>query len=234
VSGCHTHGALLGGYVLGRLEPAEMEEVRRHLESCTQCAREAAKLSGLPALLDKIDPEDVPPPQLSPELEEVVLDRFVRERQQQPAPQLARRRRMPVLAAATGIAAALLLAVVVLLAGDGDDTVYATSDLSGPSQAAGPKGTAWLTAVDAGTHVSLQAKQLPTDGGHVYELWCVRPDRTWVSGGTFKARADGRAAAEFTAGVKPGDYHMIVITQIPAGAPEGARGSMVLKGHLKY
>jgi anti-sigma-K factor RskA len=232
VSGCRTHGALLGGYVLGTLEPAEMQEVRRHLESCAQCAREEAKLSGLPALLDKIEPSDVPPPQLSPELEEIVLDRFVRERQQQPEPRGTRWRRMPVLAAAAGIAAALLLALVVLVAGDGDDSAYATSDLRGP--AAGPRGKAWLTTVDAGTHVSLQAKQLPTGGGHVYELWCIRPDRTWISGGTFRARADGRAAAEFTAAVEPGDYHVIVITRIPAGAPEGARGSMVLRGHLKY
>jgi hypothetical protein len=234
VSGCRTHGALLGGYILGALEPAEMEEVRRHLGSCTQCAREEAKLSGIPALLDEIDPADVPPPQLSPELEEVVLDRFVRERQQQPEQPVTRLRRTPVLAAATGIAAAVLLALVVLLAGDGDDSVYATSDLRGPGQAAGPQGKAWLTSVDEGTHVRLQAKQLPTGGGHVYELWCVRPDRTWVSGGTFRARADGRAAAELTAAVEPGNYHQIVITRIPAGAPEGARGSMVLTGHLKY
>jgi anti-sigma-K factor RskA len=235
VSGCRTHGALLGGYVLGALEPAEMQEVRRHLESCAQCAREEAKLSGLPALLDQIDPADVPPPQLSPELEEVVLDRFVRERQQQqPEPRIIRRRRMPVLAAAAGIAAALVLALVVLVADDGDESAYATSDLRGPGQAAGPRGKAWLTTVDAGTQVSLQAKQLPPGRGDVYELWCVRPDRTWVSGGTFRARADGRAAAVLTAAVEPGDYHRIVITRIPAGSPEGARGSMVLKGQLKY
>ena len=234
MSGCRTHGALLGGYVLGALEPAEMEEVRRHLESCRQCAREEAKLSGLPALLDKIDPADVPPPELSPELEEVVLDRFVRERQEEPEQRVTRWRRMPVLAAASGIAAALLLALVVLLAGDGDDSVYATSDLRGPGQTAGPRGKAWLTSVDAGTQVRLQAKQLPTGRGDVYQLWCVRPDRTWVSGGTFKARADGRAAAELTAGVMPGDYHMIIITRIPAGAPERARGSMVLSGRLQY
>ena len=80
VSGCPTHGALLGGYVLGALEPPEMEAMRLHLESCPQCAREERKLAGLPALLDTIEPGDVPPPQLSPELEELVLDRFVRER----------------------------------------------------------------------------------------------------------------------------------------------------------
>ena len=61
MSGCPTHGALLGGYVLGALEPAEMEAMRLHLESCPQCAREERKLAGLPALLDTIEPGDVPP-----------------------------------------------------------------------------------------------------------------------------------------------------------------------------
>jgi anti-sigma-K factor RskA len=232
VSGCRTYGTLLGGYVLGALDPAEMEEVRRHVETCPQCAREQAKLSGLPALLDQIDPADVPPPQLSPELEEVVLDRFVRDRQEPPEPRLTRWRRTPVLAAATGIAAALLVALVVLLSGSGEDSAYATSDLRSPRATQAPAAKAWLTAVDAGTHVSLQAKRL--SGGDMYELWCVREDGTRVSGGTFKARPDGRASAELTAAVSPGEYHEIVVTRHPAGAPEGARGPMVLQGELQY
>jgi anti-sigma-K factor RskA len=232
VTGCHTHGPLLGGYVLRALDPVEMEEVRRHLETCPQCAREQAKLSGLPTLLDQIDPADVPPPQVPPELEEIVLDRFVRERQEPPEPRIGEWRRTPVLAAAAGIAAALLLALVVLLSGSGEDSAYATSDLRSPRATDGPAAKAWLTTVDAGTHVSLQAKRL--SGGDIYELWCVRPDGTRVSGGTFKARADGRASAELTAAVSPGDYHGIVVTRLPAGAPEGARGPMVLQGELKY
>jgi hypothetical protein len=31
VSACTTHADLLGGYVLASLEPAEMEEMRRHV-----------------------------------------------------------------------------------------------------------------------------------------------------------------------------------------------------------
>ena len=34
---CPTHGALLGGYILGSLEPAEMEEMRRHVAECPYC-----------------------------------------------------------------------------------------------------------------------------------------------------------------------------------------------------
>jgi anti-sigma-K factor RskA len=230
VSGCPTHGALLGGYVLGALEPPEMEAMRLHLESCPQCAREERKLAGLPALLDTIEPGDVPPPQLSPELEELVLDRFVRERRpERPSP--PRWRRVPVLAAASGIAAALLVGLVVLLiGGEAEDTAYAWASMKGRGAAADSRAYARLTSVDAGTRVSLQARRLPGKGDQ-FELWCVRTDGRWVSGGTFKSRADGRAAAELTAAVTPGNYHQIVVTTLGAG-PEP--GTPVLRGKLNY
>jgi hypothetical protein len=232
VTGCHTHGDLLGGYVLGALDPAEMEAMRLHIESCPQCAREERKLAGLPALLDTIEPGDVPPPQLSPELEEVVLDRFVRERQEPARLSGTRRRRVPVLAAASGIAAALLVGLVVLLVGGEaeDDAAYASSALEGRGAAAEAEGTAWLASVDAGTQVKLYARRLPRDG-EMFELWCVRTDGRWVSGGTFKSRPDGRAAAELTAAVSPGDYHVVVVTRLGAGPEPGAP---VLRGELTY
>ncbi|MEU6009736.1 zf-HC2 domain-containing protein [Streptomyces sp. NPDC047453] len=48
------HDALrlaLGGYVLGALPPAEMEQVRDHLTGCAECQAEHTQLAGLPALL---------------------------------------------------------------------------------------------------------------------------------------------------------------------------------------
>jgi hypothetical protein len=232
VSGCPTHGALLGGYVLGALEPAEMEAMRLHLESCPQCAREERKLAGLPALLDTIEPGDVPPPQLSPELEELVLDRYAREHRPSGRPSATRWRRVPVLAAASGIAAALVVGLVVLLiGGESEDTAYAWSSLKGRGPAADSRAYARLTSVDAGTQVSLQARRLPSATVDQYELWCVREDGRWVSGGTFKSRPDGRAAAELTAAVTAGNYHLIVVTTLGAG-PEP--GTPVMRGKLNY
>ena len=67
VSGCQTYGELLGGYVLGALDPAEeMAEMRLHIESCPRCAREERELVGLPALLDRVEPADVPPARAVP------------------------------------------------------------------------------------------------------------------------------------------------------------------------
>ncbi|MFE2515382.1 anti-sigma factor [Streptomyces mirabilis] len=48
------HDALrlaLGGYVLGTLPPAEMEQARAHLAGCAECQAEHAQLAGLPALM---------------------------------------------------------------------------------------------------------------------------------------------------------------------------------------
>ncbi|XES01056.1 anti-sigma factor [Streptomyces sp. S1D4-11] len=42
---------VLGGYVLGTLPPAEMEQARAHLAECAECRAEHAQLAGLPALL---------------------------------------------------------------------------------------------------------------------------------------------------------------------------------------
>ena len=47
---------LLGAFVLGGLEPAEHQAFTRHLRSCGVCQREAAQLSGVPALLDLVEP----------------------------------------------------------------------------------------------------------------------------------------------------------------------------------
>ena len=59
----------LGGYVLGALEPSEMEEMHRHVADCPTCAAEVRRLTPLPGLLDLVTPSDVPPPAASPEVE---------------------------------------------------------------------------------------------------------------------------------------------------------------------
>ncbi|MER5527435.1 zf-HC2 domain-containing protein [Streptomyces sp. NPDC002677] len=48
---CDALRPALGGYVLGTLPPAEMEQVRDHLAGCAECRAEHAQLARLPALL---------------------------------------------------------------------------------------------------------------------------------------------------------------------------------------
>jgi anti-sigma-K factor RskA len=244
MGGCPTHGALIGGYALGALEPEEMEEMRRHVAVCPQCGPEAQRLQGLPGLLDRIAPADVPPPTLSPQVEEAVLDRFARERREEGAGGASERRagrwtRRPALLGRRPLAfaAACLIALAVALAlvlpgGDEDDrAAYASVSLD-PRAGSSGSATAWLDDVPAGTRIQLEARGLPAGSEH--EVWCIRADGRWVSGGTFWPDRDGRTEAEFTAAVRAGDYHRMVVTRRPEGAAEGERGPAVLDGELRY
>jgi hypothetical protein len=49
---------LLGAYLLGGLEPADVEAFDRHLESCAECRAELDELASLPALLDAVPVSD--------------------------------------------------------------------------------------------------------------------------------------------------------------------------------
>jgi len=229
---CPTHGALLGGYILGSLEPAEMDEMRRHVAECPYCGPESRGLNSLPVLLDSIEPADVPPPTLSPTIEEAVLDRFAREHRARRSPRRRRLRlTLPRLAAAAATCALIAVLAVVLIGGEeGNSTAYASVRLAPVAARSDAGGTAWARAVPAGTRVRLRARGLSARRGGVYELWCVRPDGRWVSGGTFRAANDGRADAELTAAVRPGDYHLMVVTRHHEGKP----GATVLRGHLRY
>jgi anti-sigma-K factor RskA len=244
MSGCPTYGPLIGGYALGALEPEEMEEMRRHVAVCPQCGPEAHRLEELPWLLDRIAPADVPPPTLSPQVEEAVLDRFARERREEGAGgasgrQAGRSKRRPALLGGRplAVAAACLIALVVALAlvlpgGDEDGTAaYATVSLDPRAGGAGA-ATAWLDEVPAGTRIRLETRGLPANAQ--YEVWCIASDGRWVSGGTFRADRDGRVEAELTAAVQPGDYHRMVVTRRPKGAGEAERGQAVLGGELRY
>lgn len=236
MTACPTHGALLGGYVLGSLEPEEMDEMRLHVADCPYCGPEARGLAPLPTLLDSIDPADVPPPALSPSIEEAVLDRFTRERSR--APKRRRRRGLPWLrtprVAALGAACVAALVIAFFVVGDeGDGShAYASAKLGPVGTVRTASGVAWADDVAAGTRVRLRARGLPATGGAMYELWCIRSDGHWVSGGTFRAANDGRAEAVLTAAVRPGDYHVMVVTRHAGG--EGKRGPALLRGELRY
>jgi hypothetical protein len=232
VSACPTHAVLLGGFVLGSLEPAEMEEMRRHVPGCPYCEPEARMLGQLPGLLDSIEPSDVPPPSLSPAVEEAVLDRFAHERGRQ---RRARERRVRltlprVAALAAACAAAVVLALVWLGGDDTDSRAYASAKLAPIEAGSTAAANAWADEVPAGTRVRLRAWGLPKRKGSMYELWCIRTNGRWVSGGTFRTGRDGRAEAVLTAGVRPGDYYQMVVTPHRGGK----HGPALLRGRLRY
>src|SRR5690349_6560337 len=49
----------LGVYVLGAIDPAERSLVEAHLQICPECRDELAGLAGLPALLARVNPDEI-------------------------------------------------------------------------------------------------------------------------------------------------------------------------------
>ena len=226
MSGCRSHAEQVGAYVLGALEPDEMDEMRMHLAECPRCSAEVRSLTELPALLDLVQADaEVAVP--SPGLEEEVLDRYVRDR----ARSAPRRRRWPRVAIPAVAVATVVAALLIAFVPDDSNTAFAHADLWSLPAGGGAEGTADVAEVDAGTRVKLQADNLPVMRGRTYELWCVRTDGRWIKGGSFRARSDGTAAAELTAAVKPGEYHVVVITRRSSGE---MRGAEVMRGKLNY
>jgi hypothetical protein len=226
VSACRAHADDIGPFVLGALEPEEMDAIRRHLASCPACAAEARSLSRLPSLLDSAQAEDRIEV-LPPRLEDEVLDRFVRERASSRRP----RRSWPRLAIPAVAVAALIAGILVVALPGGTTAAYAHADLWSLPAGGGAEGSADVAEVPAGTRVKLRADHLPVRRGSSYELWCVRTDGRWINGGSFQARPDGTAAAELTAAVSPGEYHVVVITRRSSG---DTRGAEVMRGKLNY
>jgi anti-sigma factor RsiW len=56
----------LGAYVLGALDADERHRVGEHVGTCPDCAAELAEFRSLPALLDRVRPEDLQPVAVAP------------------------------------------------------------------------------------------------------------------------------------------------------------------------
>jgi hypothetical protein len=103
-------------YVLGSLSPAERREFESHMATCKPCRDAVAEISGMPALLSRLDGDDIAeidelgqaagaPPPLRPELLTSLLKRVTWQR-----------RRSRVLTWAVAAAAAAVLVVGVFVA----------------------------------------------------------------------------------------------------------------------
>lgn len=220
---CDDLRPLLGGYVLGALEPDETEAVREHLPDCEACSAEHASLAGLPALLDLAAPLDAPDEPLSPAFEEALLDRFARDREAAAPPAKWRRRlpriawTTPRVAVASGLLAAALTFATMAALDDDPSPPRASRSYVVPLRAAAsaPAGgklraRVSLYRVRGGTGVHLWASGLPAGPGRVYEMLCEKGGWS-ASAGTFRADARGRVEAKLTTAARVGEYDSLRI-----------------------
>jgi hypothetical protein len=212
----HVHEDI-GAYVLGGLDSDAERRVREHLASCPECAQAHAELAGIPALLDlavmtgATDDEPLPPA-----IEERLLDRFARERDDRPAP---RRWRPRIVIGLTGALVGAAVAVAALIFGfnfqhDGGRPAsqYRLAFERVGSAPANASASAGLRTSASGTVVRLWVYNLPGGPDDVYEVFCDAPGWS-ASAGTFRVDAKGDAYVILTTAVKRGQYDRIRVVR---------------------
>ena len=213
----------LGVYVLGAIDPAERALVDAHLATCRDCRDELAGLASLPALLARVNPEelsrieaeggkpaDLEPP---PELIGTVLDLAAARR---------RRNRWRYLAAA----AAVVALVAGVFGGLASRSPGAPADPFSPgtaswsradasSTASGATAAVYYADEDWGTAFAAKVEGIPV--GTTCQMWVTYTDGTrayvtaWMTGvdegkvyywGSLPSTGKAMAGFEITAGKK--------------------------------
>lgn len=201
--GCTEARPSLGVYVLGAIDPAERGLVDAHLATCRDCRDELAGLAGLPALLARVNPDEV---------SRICADDAVRtDTSDNPPEELigtvrdlaeARRRRnrwryLSAAAAAVVIAAGLFgglkaatstthTVAVPVQAGSGSwETVHGTNTVTGATVTVAYSNQLWGNAFEVLTdHIPI---------GTTCQLWVVHPDGAWTQVASWTtARDQGR------------------------------------------
>ncbi len=229
---------LLGGYVLGALEPEDEERVRQHIDGCQECRDEHDRLAEVPALLTLVDLDNgseavAPKPPVA--LEAEILGKRPRASTHRTGPFSQRFLPGFGLRPAVAATAVAVTAIAVVLAVTG---VLSTESSSPPpvrlasTTVPGATATADMQDESHGTRLQLDVRSLPaTHGAEVYEVWFVRPGGR-VSAGTFRVGRDGKADVVLTSAARPGSYQRLGITREPDGLNPARNGPNVLTGPL--
>jgi hypothetical protein len=216
----------LGVYVLGAIDPAERGLVDAHLATCRDCRDELAGMAGLPALLARVNPD---------EISRICADDTVRaSTDERPSEELlgtvldlaqARRRRSRWRFASAAAAAVVIAGGLfggLSAATSTTHTVYTEQFPTGDGHWETAQATSKVTGVNATVDYSdeLWGNAFEVLVGHIpegttCELWVVHPDgtRTEVAGWT-TADDEGRV---WYSGSMPSTAGAIGNFQITAG-----------------
>jgi len=213
MSGCE-RGIDAGAWVLGALEDGPAAAYREHLQACSDCQAEVARLR-VPADAMALATEQVPPP---PELKDRIMRVVESEAQllratgpEADRPQPRRRERrwflrpFPV----AGLAAATLavgIATGVLLSGESTRTVQARVAMAG----------AHATFRITGDHAKLEVSGMRNPpAGHVYQVWVKRGSAAPQPTDALFTVMHGHGHVDVPGSVK--DVDQILVTSEPRG-----------------
>jgi hypothetical protein len=175
---CPETPTALGAYVLGALSPEERRSFEEHLDGCPLCTAELAEFAGIPALLDRVRPEDLQPVAVTPSPE--LFDRVSAAARVTPVP-VPRRRRWLLVAAAVLVLVGAGTGAIVWATSGGSDTVTASS---GPVHA-----TLAVTGQEEGTVLELTVDGLRP--GETCRMVAVDEEGEWHPAGDWAVDGDG-------------------------------------------
>jgi hypothetical protein len=177
----------LGAYVVGALNPEERRSVERHVGECPVCAAELAELEALPAMLDRVRPEDLQSVPVAPS-----PDLFDRMSAAARRTGRHRRRAWGLVAAAVLVLGGIGAGVAVWVSQPDEQTVTASS---------GPVDVT-LTASRAEDGVELYVAVEGMRPGEMCTLVAVGRDGSWHPAGDWPVSADGDGEWESWADVE--------------------------------
>lgn len=200
----HECGGQAAAYVLGALEPAEVEAFRRHIEECAACREEVAALEQVADAL----PAATEPQRVSKALRRRVMREVCASPQAKAAGRKATVRSWRPAVAWGGALAALVVVAVVLAV---------TLGSGGPSTRVvqASAGNAQLRI--AGSRADLIVHRLPPlPAARIYEMWVQRGHARPVPTGTlFGVTSNGAASVGVPGGIN--GVSAVLVTQEPAG-----------------
>ena len=210
---------LLGPYLLGALERAEIGEVEEHLEACDECREEARELrSAHERLADLASISEQPPPDLK--------DRVM-------AGMPSRSTRWVSILAAAAVCVLAVLGVLYSTGMFGQEEV-AAAELQPTDLAPSAGGELRVSEEDPNARAELEVWGLPRPGDdEYYELW-FGEERGRMSAGTFTVDAEGRVTLDMSVPEGVGEYQRVGITleKFPE-EPRMSSAKVVLAGELE-
>ena len=195
-------------YVLGALEPAELEAFRRHLADCASCQKEVAEFERLTGALPDASVQYQVPKDLRRRVLAEVRATPKAAAQAGGTTRIRTTRSWRPLAAWAGAFAVVVIAVIIAFA-------VGSGGSSGTRVIQASSGSAELRI--AGAHGDLIVRRLPQlPAGRIYEMWVQRGSAQPVPTGTLFGVSSSGTASVGVPGSLSG-VSTVLVTQEPAG-----------------